>query len=186
MPWPASQTGCGLSVCQATQATARQRHGLDRPQPARHRARLRPLPDRAPFRGHLGAAWSGPSLTRGGCGGRLEGHGQRNASIENSHWGSAQPGTTQEGPAAALAHLTTHPQCLESVRAGTPNHPPIHTGFRVGSRLLDDAFCRAAMVAGARDNGGPGLRPHGHPHYYGASVLDPDGHPIEAVCHEPV
>jgi catechol 2,3-dioxygenase-like lactoylglutathione lyase family enzyme len=48
-----------------------------------------------------------------------------------------------------------------------------------------DAFYKAAMAAGGRDNGGPGLRPHYHPNYYGAFVLDPDGHNIEAVCHTP-
>jgi len=46
-----------------------------------------------------------------------------------------------------------------------------------------DAFCQAAMGAGAQDNGPPGLRPHYHANYYAAFVLDPDGHNIEAVCH---
>ena len=41
----------------------------------------------------------------------------------------------------------------------------------------------SGMAAGGRDNGPPGLRPHYHPNYYGAFVLDPDGHNIEAVCH---
>ncbi len=49
-----------------------------------------------------------------------------------------------------------------------------------------DAFYRAAMAAGGKDFGGPGLRPHYHANYYGAFVLDPDGHNIEAVCHTPV
>lgn len=71
------------------------------------------------------------------------------------------------------------------ISRGTPNQPPIHIAFRVGSRDLVEAFYRAALAAGGRDNGGPGLRPHYHPHYYGAFVLDPDGHNIEAVCHEP-
>ena len=48
-----------------------------------------------------------------------------------------------------------------------------------------DAFYAAAMAAGGRDNGGPGLRPHYHPNYYAAFVLDPDGNNIEAVCHKP-
>jgi len=43
----------------------------------------------------------------------------------------------------------------------------------------------AAMAVGAKDNGAPGLRPIYHEHYYGAFVLDPDGHNIEAVCHTP-
>ena len=50
---------------------------------------------------------------------------------------------------------------------------------------LFDAFHRAALDAGGKDNGAPGLRPHYHPDYYGAFVLDPDGHNVEAVCHAP-
>lgn len=71
------------------------------------------------------------------------------------------------------------------VSQGTPNHPPMHVAFRVSSRAQVDAFYQAAMAAGARDNGAPGVRPHYHEHYYGAFVLDPDGHNIEAVCHSP-
>jgi len=67
---------------------------------------------------------------------------------------------------------------------GKPNDPPIHVAFRVATRELVDAFHKAALAAGGRDNGAPGLRSHYHPHYYGAFVLDPDGHNIEAVCHE--
>jgi len=70
------------------------------------------------------------------------------------------------------------------ISRGSPNRPPIHVAFRVASRSAVDAFYAAAMAAGGRDNGAPGLRPHYHPHYYGAFVLDPDGHNIEAVCHE--
>jgi catechol 2,3-dioxygenase-like lactoylglutathione lyase family enzyme len=54
----------------------------------------------------------------------------------------------------------------------------------VDSRALVDAFYEAAMAAGGRDHGPPGLRPHYHPNYYGAFVLDPDGNNIEAVCHK--
>jgi catechol 2,3-dioxygenase-like lactoylglutathione lyase family enzyme len=68
---------------------------------------------------------------------------------------------------------------------GTPNVPPIHIAFRAESRAQVDAFHKAAMGAGGRDNGPPGLRPIYHPDYYGAFVLDPDGHNIEAVCHAP-
>lgn len=70
------------------------------------------------------------------------------------------------------------------ISRGSPNQPPIHVAFRVASRSAVDAFYVAAMAAGGRDNGAPGLRPHYHSHYYGAFVLDPDGHNIEAVCHE--
>jgi catechol 2,3-dioxygenase-like lactoylglutathione lyase family enzyme len=68
---------------------------------------------------------------------------------------------------------------------GTPNDPPIHVAFRVDTRARVDAFYEAAIAAGGRDNGPPGLRPQYHPNYYGAFVLDPDGHNIEAVCHAP-
>ena len=71
------------------------------------------------------------------------------------------------------------------ISRGTPNQPPIHIAFRVGTRAEVDAFHRAALAAGGRDNGAPGLRPHYHPDYYGAFVHDPDGHNIEAVCHQP-
>ena len=57
--------------------------------------------------------------------------------------------------------------------------------FVTDSRARVDAFHAAALAAGGRDNGAPGLRPHYHPDYYGAFVLDPDGHNIEAVCHLP-
>lgn len=68
---------------------------------------------------------------------------------------------------------------------GTPNQPPLHIAFRADSRSQVDAYYKAALAAGGRDNGAPGLRPHYHPNYYGAFVLDPDGHNIEAVCHAP-
>jgi catechol 2,3-dioxygenase-like lactoylglutathione lyase family enzyme len=70
------------------------------------------------------------------------------------------------------------------ISRGSPNKPPIHVAFRVDARERVDAFYRAAMAAGGRDNGRPGLRAHYHPNYYAAFVLDPDGHNIEAVCHE--
>jgi catechol 2,3-dioxygenase-like lactoylglutathione lyase family enzyme len=62
---------------------------------------------------------------------------------------------------------------------------PLHVAFLAKDHRTVDAFYRAAMEAGATDNGPPGLRPHYHPNYYGAFVLDPDGHNIEAVCHAP-
>jgi catechol 2,3-dioxygenase-like lactoylglutathione lyase family enzyme len=61
--------------------------------------------------------------------------------------------------------------------------PALHVAFRADTRAQVDAFYRAAIAAGGRDNGGPGLRVHYHPNYYGAFVLDPDGPNIEAVCH---
>ena len=61
----------------------------------------------------------------------------------------------------------------------------VHVAFRADNRAEVDAFHEAAMAAGGRDNGAPGLRPHYHPNYYGAFVLDPDGYNVEAVCHRP-
>jgi catechol 2,3-dioxygenase-like lactoylglutathione lyase family enzyme len=61
----------------------------------------------------------------------------------------------------------------------------LHIAFVAENRAQVHAFYKAAMEAGATDNGAPGLRPHYHPNYYGAFVLDPDGHNIEAVCHKP-
>jgi catechol 2,3-dioxygenase-like lactoylglutathione lyase family enzyme len=69
---------------------------------------------------------------------------------------------------------------------GTPCEPRIHVAFRAKSHAEVDAFYKAALAAGGRDNGPPGPRPHYHPHYYGAFVLDPDGYNVEAVCHDPV
>lgn len=60
-----------------------------------------------------------------------------------------------------------------------------HIAFAAGSRAAVDAFYKAAMAAGGRDNGKPGLRPEYHADYYGAFVIDPDGHHVEAVCHGP-
>lgn len=61
----------------------------------------------------------------------------------------------------------------------------VHIAFAASSRKAIDAFHAAALAAGARDNGAPGLRPHYHPDYYGAFVLDPDGNNVEAVSHRP-
>lgn len=60
----------------------------------------------------------------------------------------------------------------------------VHIAIRAGNREAVDAFYDEALSAGGRDNGAPGLRPHYHPGYYGAFVIDPDGHNIEAVFHD--
>jgi catechol 2,3-dioxygenase-like lactoylglutathione lyase family enzyme len=72
------------------------------------------------------------------------------------------------------------------ISSGGANNPPIHIAFRVSSRAIVDAFYKAALEAGGKDNGAPGIRAIYHPNYYGAFVLDPDGHNVEAVCHEAV
>ena len=61
----------------------------------------------------------------------------------------------------------------------------LHLAFRSPNRAMVDAFYKAALQAGGKDNGPPGMREIYHPNYYGAFVLDPDGNNIEAVCHDP-
>ena len=58
----------------------------------------------------------------------------------------------------------------------------LHVAFAAASWAQVEAFYQAALRAGGRDNGGPGLRPHYHPNHYAAFILDPDGNNIEAVC----
>ncbi len=60
---------------------------------------------------------------------------------------------------------------------------PIHVCFTARSRADVDAFHAAAIAAGGRDNGKPGIRAEYHPNYYGAFVIDPDGHNVEAAIH---
>jgi catechol 2,3-dioxygenase-like lactoylglutathione lyase family enzyme len=60
-----------------------------------------------------------------------------------------------------------------------------HVAFEAGTRADVDSFHRTALAAGGKDNGAPGIRPHYHPNYYAAFVLDPDGINVEAVCHAP-
>ena len=61
----------------------------------------------------------------------------------------------------------------------------LHLAFTAENRQQVEAFYRAAMEAGGKDNGAPGLCPHYHANYYAAFVIGPDGHNIEVVCHEP-
>ena len=67
----------------------------------------------------------------------------------------------------------------------TDKAAPIHLAFAAENRQQVDAFYHAALAAGGKDNGAPGLRPQYHQHYYGAFVIGPDGHNVEAVCHLP-
>ena len=60
--------------------------------------------------------------------------------------------------------------------------PHMHLAIAAPSRAAVDAFYAAALAAGGKDNGPPGLRDYG-PNYYAAFVLDPDGNNLEAVCH---
>ncbi len=59
----------------------------------------------------------------------------------------------------------------------------VHIALKAETRAQVNAFYEAAMAAGGKDNGPPGLRPHYAPTYYGAFVIDPDGHNLEAVCY---
>jgi catechol 2,3-dioxygenase-like lactoylglutathione lyase family enzyme len=61
----------------------------------------------------------------------------------------------------------------------------VHVAFVASDRKTVDAFYKAAMAAGGKDNGPPGIRAHYHPNYYGAFVRDLDGNNVEAVCHKP-
>jgi len=71
------------------------------------------------------------------------------------------------------------------IAGAEPMSGPTHVAFTTGTRAEVDAFYRAAMAAGGKDNGPPGIRAEYHPTYYGAFVRDPDGNNIEAVCHAP-
>ena len=88
-----------------------------------------------------------------------------------------------EGDGWAMLGKDGKPQFWFGVHGIPPG--PIHIAFAAGSRAQVRAFHRAALAAGGRDNGAPGVRAKYHPDYYGAYVFDPDGHNIEAVCHAP-
>jgi catechol 2,3-dioxygenase-like lactoylglutathione lyase family enzyme len=62
---------------------------------------------------------------------------------------------------------------------------PIHLAFSASDRASVDGFHGAALAAGGKDNGGPGLRSEYHPGYYAAFAYDPDGNNVEAVFHDP-
>jgi catechol 2,3-dioxygenase-like lactoylglutathione lyase family enzyme len=90
-----------------------------------------------------------------------------------------------EGP---LGIELSHPDgksslCIRLKPEERPAH--LHLAFTAASRQEVQAFHRAALSAGAKDHGAPGLRPQYHANYYAAFVIGPDGHNIEAVCHEP-
>jgi catechol 2,3-dioxygenase-like lactoylglutathione lyase family enzyme len=71
------------------------------------------------------------------------------------------------------------------IATGKPVQGQVHFAFAAKDRAAVRAFYDAALKAGGKDNGAPGLRPQYHADYYGAFVLDPDGHNVEAVCHLP-
>jgi len=91
--------------------------------------------------------------------------------------------TVLEGEGWAMLGKDGRPQFWIGVHGIPPG--PIHVAFAAENREQVRAFHRAALAAGGRDNGAPGVRAKYHPDYYGAFVFDPDGHNIEAVCHRP-
>jgi len=89
-----------------------------------------------------------------------------------------------DGPYGVGLGRNGKPSLWLSETKEVPAH--LHIAIAADSRAEVDAFYKAALAAGGKDNGAPGLRPHYHADYYGAFVIDPDGHNIEAVCHKPV
>lgn len=87
------------------------------------------------------------------------------------------------GPAGYCGFGQARPQFW--IGTGKPFTGRLHVAFVAANRAQVRAFYEAALAAGATDNGPPGLRPHYHANYYGAFVIDPDGHNIEAVSHLP-
>jgi catechol 2,3-dioxygenase-like lactoylglutathione lyase family enzyme len=71
------------------------------------------------------------------------------------------------------------------IDGSAPPKDMVHVAFRASGRQIVREFYEAAIAAGGKANGPPGPRPHYHEHYYGAFVIDLDGHNVEAVCHEP-
>ena len=88
-----------------------------------------------------------------------------------------------EGPYGVGLGRKGKPSLWLSESSDKPAH--LHIAFAAQTRAEVDAFHAAALAAGAKDNGPPGLRPHYHTNSYGAFVIGPDGHNIEAVCHQP-
>lgn len=89
-----------------------------------------------------------------------------------------------EGPLGIELCRPDSPSSL-CIRRDPEKATHLHLAFAADSREQVIAFYRAALDAGARDNGSPGLRPKYHANYFAAFVIGPDGHNIEAVCHKP-
>jgi catechol 2,3-dioxygenase-like lactoylglutathione lyase family enzyme len=89
----------------------------------------------------------------------------------------------KEGDGWAMIGRSGRPQFWFGSSGPSPG--PIHIAFAAANREQVRRFHVAALAAGGKDNGAPGIRQQYHPSYYGAFVIGPDGHNIEAVCHEP-
>jgi catechol 2,3-dioxygenase-like lactoylglutathione lyase family enzyme len=92
-------------------------------------------------------------------------------------------GIVSEGDGWAMMGRDGRPQFWLGSYGSSPG--PIHIAFAANNREQVRQFHQAALAAGGTDNGAPGIRENYHPNYYGAFVIGPDGHNIEAVCHEP-
>ncbi len=93
--------------------------------------------------------------------------------------------TPEQSGSGAQAGFGAAGKAFFWIGAGNRLQGNLHVAFAAKDRATVDAFYKSALAAGGRDNGAPGIRAHYHPNYYGAFVLDPDGHNIEAVCHAP-
>ena len=92
------------------------------------------------------------------------------------------PVNEMDAPAAGFG-IGGNPDFWIGGEGGVGN--PVHVAITARDRAAVDAFHKAAIAAGGKDNGAPGLRPQYGANYYAAFVLDPDGHNIEAVCYTP-
>jgi len=93
--------------------------------------------------------------------------------------------TAEETGADAHAGFGENGRPFFWIGTGAKPRGGTHVAFAAQTRAEVEAFYRAGLAAGGRDNGPPGPRPHYHSNYYGAFVFDPDGNNIEAVCHRP-
>ena len=90
----------------------------------------------------------------------------------------------QEGPPAIGVELSAKGKASLCLYQTEEKPAPLHLAFTAENRPQVDAFYRAALEAGGKDNGAPGLCPEYDANYYAGFVIGPDGHNIEAVCHE--
>ena len=104
------------------------------------------------------------------------------AALEPLGWGMMMEFPTPDGKAGGFGR---DGKPFFWISEGGKTAPHLHVAFGAETRAAVDAFYAAAIKAGGKDNGPPGIREMYHPTYYGAFVLDPDGHNIEAVCHAP-
>lgn len=98
-------------------------------------------------------------------------------------WSDIRPG--QDGQAVGYGPAGSGDKlALKQVAVPARDVPGFHVALAAGTRDAVTAFHQAALAAGGRDNGAPGLRPAYGPHYFAAFVIDPDGYRLEAVCQE--